>query len=150
MLVCAPPLPSHVCNHFLIADDHSYLTGSYQASFVICLSLITSNTGGQSKKMIVSGMIWFGACIGNIASPFFYKSSQAPSYHLGIGSLLVANCIELALFFIFRYSFIWENKRKERQRAALRESGGALADQLNETAFTDMTDKENPNFEYVY
>lgn len=35
-----------------------YLTGSYQASFVLSLSLITSNTGGQSKKMIVSGMIW--------------------------------------------------------------------------------------------
>jgi hypothetical protein len=42
----------------------SYLTGSYQASFVISLSLITSNTGGQTKKMLVSGMIWFGACVG--------------------------------------------------------------------------------------
>ncbi|TQN68781.1 putative transporter [Colletotrichum shisoi] len=127
-----------------------YLTGSYQASFVLSLSLITSNTGGQSKKMIVSGMIWFGACIGNIASPFFYKADQAPSYHLGIGSLLVANCIELALFFVFRYAFIWENKKKERLRAEMRASGNYVADELNATAFTDMTDKENPNFEYVY
>ncbi|KAF6814226.1 MFS allantoate transporter [Colletotrichum plurivorum] len=127
-----------------------YLTGSYQASFVISLSLITSNTGGQSKKMIVSGMIWFGACIGNIASPFFYKADQAPSYHLGIGSLLVANCIELALFFVFRYAFIWENKRKERLREEMRARGDYVADELNATAFTDMTDKENPNFEYVY
>ncbi|KAJ1328158.1 MFS transporter ACS family allantoate permease [Microdochium nivale] len=127
-----------------------YLTGSYQASFVISLSLITSNTGGQSKKMIVSGMIWFGACIGNIASPFFYKTDQAPSYPLGIGSLLVANCIELALFFVFRYAFIWENKRKERQREALRESGSRETNELNTTAFTDLTDKENPNFIYVY
>ncbi|KAM6537126.1 hypothetical protein FALCPG4_003071 [Fusarium falciforme] len=127
-----------------------YLTGSYQASFVICLSLITSNTGGQSKKMIVSGMIWFGACIGNIASPFFYRSEQAPSYHLGIGSLLVSNCIELALFFVFRYSFMWENKRKERQREALRVAGDGATDELNATAFNDLTDKENPNFVYVY
>ncbi|KAM0212132.1 hypothetical protein ACHAQI_004872 [Fusarium lateritium] len=125
-----------------------YLTGSYQASFVICLSLITSNTGGQSKKMIVSGMIWFGACIGNIASPFFYRPEQAPSYHLGIGSLLVANCIEFALFFVFRYAFKWENKRKEQQREALRAAGHDFT--ANSTAFTDMTDKENPNFEYVY
>lgn len=51
-------------------DSSSYLTGSYQASFVLSLSLITSNTGGQSKKMIVSGMIWLGACVGNIAGPF--------------------------------------------------------------------------------
>ena len=47
----------------------SYLTGSYQASFVLSLSLITSKIGGQSKKMIVSGMIWMGACIGNIGKP---------------------------------------------------------------------------------
>lgn len=99
--------------------------------------------------MIVSGMVWFGACIGNIVSPFFYKDSQAPTYQLGIGSLLTANCLELLLFFVFRYAFIWENKKKEKQREALRQSGGEVA-ALNETAFTDMTDKENPNFVYVY
>ncbi|KAI7909478.1 hypothetical protein M9X92_011614 [Pyricularia oryzae] len=127
-----------------------YLTGSYQASFVISLSLITSNTGGQSKKMIVSGMIWFGACVGNIAGPFFYRSDQAPKYPLGIGSLLVANCAELALFFVFRYAFIWENKKKERQRERLRAEGGGLLAGEDETAFTDLTDGENPNFTYVY
>ena len=121
------------------------------AFFVLSLSLVTSNTGGQSKKMIVSGMIWFGACVGNIVSPFFYKTEQAPKYPLGIGSLLVANFIELALFFVFRYAFIWENKKKEKRRAELRESGVLEGDDnLNATAFGDMTDKENPNFEYVY
>ncbi|KAK7988487.1 hypothetical protein PG989_008802 [Apiospora arundinis] len=127
-----------------------YLTGSYQASFVISLSLITSNTGGQSKKMIVSGMIWFGACIGNIASPFFYKTEQAPSYPLGIGSLLVANCIEFFLFFVFRYAFKWENKRKEQHREQLRAAGNDITNDLSATGFTDLTDKENPNFVYVY
>lgn len=98
--------------------------------------------------MIVSGMIWFGSCVGSISSPFFYKTDQAPSYPLGIGSLLTANCIELALFFVFRYSFKWENKKKEKQRAALRERG--QMEELNETAFQNLTDKENPNFVYVY
>ncbi|KAI1651138.1 MFS general substrate transporter [Daldinia loculata] len=129
-----------------------YLTGSYQASFVISLSLVTSNTGGQSKKMIVSGMVWFGSCVGNIAGPFFYKSEQAPSYHLGIGSLLVANVAEFVLFFVFRYAFKWENRRKEKVRAALRETGVITdnAEGLNATAFQNLTDKENPNFVYVY
>lgn len=100
--------------------------------------------------MIVSGMIWFGACIGNIASPFFYKTEQAPNYPLGIGSLLVANIIEVILFFVFRYVFKRENRLKERQRAELRASGGMENSSLNDTAFTDMTDKQNPNFVYVY
>lgn len=127
---------------------HSYLTGSYQASFVISLSLITGNTGGQSKKMIVSGMIWFGSCVGSIASPFFYFPEQAPSYHFGIGSLLVSNIIELGLFSILRYAFIWENVRKEKLRTAQRAQGVTMSD--NETAFQDLTDKENINFVYIY
>lgn len=141
---------------FLLAPDDAYvgrlicyyLTGSYQASFIMTLSLITSNVGGQSKKMIVSGIIWFGACIGNIASPFFYKADQAPKYTEGIGSLLAANIIELLMFGVFRYVFIWENKRKEKQRAAIYAAGEVHA--LNETAFKDLTDKQNPNFTYVY
>jgi len=123
-----------------------YLTGSYQASFVIALSLITSNTGGQTKKMLTSGIIWFGACIGNIAGPFFYKTNQAPSYHLGIGSLLVANCIELMILIAFRFVFIWENKKKR----LARERGDIQAENYNLTAFADLTDKQNPNFEYIY
>lgn len=100
--------------------------------------------------MIVSGMIWFGACVGNIVGPFFYKSDQAPTYHLGIGSLLVANCIEFLIFFVFRYAFIWENKKKEKVRQALRDSGHEDELMLNATAFNDLTDGENPNFVYVY
>lgn len=100
--------------------------------------------------MIVSGMIWFGACIGNITSPFFYRTDQAPKYPLGIGSLLVANILELILFFVFRYAFKRENRLKEMRRAELRASGEMENTDLNDTAFTDMTDKENPNFIYVY
>lgn len=100
--------------------------------------------------MIVSGMIWFGVCIGNIASPFFYKTDQAPTYRLGIGSILVSNCVEFLLFFVFRYAFIWENRRKEQQREALRANGGEYEASLNSTAFNDLTDKQNPNFVYIY
>lgn len=96
-------------------------------------------------------MIWFGACIGNIVSPFFYRTKQAPSYPLGIGSLLVANFIELGLFFVLRCCFKRENKRKAVRLAELRATGMVEnGNNLNATAFTDMTDKENPNFEYIY
>lgn len=97
-------------------------------------------------------MIWFGACVGNIAGPFFYKSTQSPKYPLGIGSLLVANCIEFCLFWVFRFVFINENKRKEKQRQILRDRGIVPDNSVgfNATAFQDLTDKENPNFTYVY
>lgn len=97
--------------------------------------------------MIVSGMVWFGVCVGNIAGPFFYKSEQAPGYRLGIGSLLVCNCLEVLLFVVIRYMFIWENRQKTKAREALRD-GEELS--VNATAFADLTDKQNPNFVYVY
>jgi len=97
--------------------------------------------------MIVSGFIWLGACVGNIAGPFFYKADQAPTYRLGVGSILVCNCLEFLIFFALRYAFKYENRKKEKAR----EGQPALTDQeLNRTAFMDMTDKENPNFVYVY
>lgn len=44
---------------------------------------------------------------------------------------------------MFRFAFIWENKKKERQRAQYRAEGRALPTAA-ETAFANMTDKENP------
>lgn len=85
-------------------------------------------------------LVRFGACIGNIAGPFFYKTEQAPKYQLGIGSLLVANCLEFLLFFAFRYAFKYENRKKQRAR----DDGTARVVSAEETAFSNMTDKENP------
>jgi hypothetical protein len=95
-------------------------------------------------------MIWFGVCVGNIAGPFFYKTDQAPTYRLGLGSVLVSNCIELLLFFFIRYMFMWENRRKEKEREIMREQGTDDTFTLNATAFNDLTDRQNPNFVYVY
>lgn len=97
-------------------------------------------------------MIWFGSCVGSIASPFFYKSEEAPTYHLGIGSLLVANAIELALFIVLRYAFMWENRRKRERRAELLAQGviEGSQEELNATAFQNLTDRQNLNFVYVY
>ncbi|KAI5899790.1 MFS general substrate transporter [Schizophyllum commune H4-8] len=149
-----------------------YLTGSYQASFVLGVSLITSNVAGQTKKQIASAMIWLGACVGNIGGPFFYRSQDAPEYRLGIGSMLVCNCLEVLIFIVFRLYFIAENRRRDRLQAkttaeevaenteskvakTIAESKavvemteevdgarGANVD-INATAFADLTDFEN-------
>lgn len=131
-----------------------YLTGSYQTSFVINLSIITSNTAGQTKKMLTSGLwhnlsanytdalIWFGSCVGSIASPFFYKASQAPTYPLGIASMLATNILELLCFVWLRWYLIRQNKKKDAVRAQA-ESG---VPHVNATTFSDLTDKQNPKW----
>ncbi|KAF5364832.1 hypothetical protein D9757_011269 [Collybiopsis confluens] len=129
---------------FLFAPQHAvvgrlisyYLTGSYQASFVLGLSLVTSNTAGQTKKQLTSAFIWLGACIGNISGPFFYRTQDAPEYRLGIGSMLVSNCVEVLIFIVLRFYLIYLNRKRDR---ALR----ALPERVDTAALRDSTLKQS-------
>lgn len=123
-----------------------YLTGSYNASFVLILSILTANIAGHTKKVVTNAMIFLGVCAGNIAGPFFYKSDQAPRYQLGIWSMIVSNLIEIALVVILRIMLAWENRRRD----AAQQHGDPTAWDRDQTAFSDLTDKQNLNFRYVY
>ncbi|PYH36335.1 MFS allantoate transporter [Aspergillus neoniger CBS 115656] len=129
-----------------------YLTGSYNASFVLILSILTGNIAGHTKKVVTNAMIFLGVCAGNIAGPFFYRSEQAPRYTLGIWSMVVANFIEIALIVVLRVVLAWENRRRDKMR--MREDGDgagvSAGDEDDVVAFGDLTDKENLNFRYVY
>lgn len=129
-----------------------YLTGSYNASFVIILSIVTSNISGHTKKSVTNSMIFLGVCTGNIAGPFFYKSDQAPHYSLGIWSMVVANLIEIGLIIFLGITLAWENKRRDREQNIIAGEDNDYIRQLelDRTAFSDLTDKENINFRYVY
>ncbi|KAL8809414.1 MAG: hypothetical protein Q9200_003442, partial [Gallowayella weberi] len=54
-----------------------YLTGPYNAAFVLILSLQTANTAGHTKKVVTNAVLFLGYCTGNIAGPFFYKTNQS-------------------------------------------------------------------------
>jgi hypothetical protein len=129
-----------------------YLTGSYNASFVIILSISTGNIAGHTKKVVTNAMIFLGVCAGNIAGPFFYKADQAPGYALGIWSMIVANFVEIALIALLSCLLAWENRRRDRQQGVVPGSDADYMRQLelNRTAFSDLTDKENMNFRYLY
>ncbi|GAB1194954.1 hypothetical protein APSETT444_004206 [Aspergillus pseudonomiae] len=129
-----------------------YLTGSYNASFVLILSILTANIAGHTKKVVTSAMIFIGVCAGNIAGPFFYKEAQAPRYPLGIWSMIVSHFVEIVLVAVLRTALAWENRRRDRLQGVGPGGEGEEARQweMDRTAFSDLTDKENLNFRYVY
>lgn len=59
--------------------------------------------------------------------------------------MIVSHLIAAADIILFRILASRENQRRDR---LLAEAG--VERNLNETAFADMTDRENPNFRYVY
>ncbi|THX96680.1 MFS general substrate transporter [Aureobasidium pullulans] len=125
-----------------------YLTGPYNAAFVMVLSLTTANVAGHSKKVVTNAVLFLGYCAGNIAGPFFYKTSQSPRYQLGIWSMIVSHLAEVCIILLLRMLLSRENNRRDRIQSAL--PGGLEGRDLNATAFADLTDRENENFRYIY
>jgi hypothetical protein len=131
-----------------------YLTGIQQAGFVLILSILTGNTAGHTKKVVTSATLFVGVCVGNIGGPFFYKSNQAPEYRLGIGSMIVGYGVEIGLVIILGLLLRRENKKRDSMQGIDSTSSGfdqsRERQDLNVTAFSDLTDRENINFRYVY
>ncbi|KAE8344830.1 major facilitator superfamily domain-containing protein [Aspergillus arachidicola] len=123
-----------------------YLTGSYNASFVMLLSLTTTNIAGHTKKVTSSGILFIGYCAGNIAGPFFYKESQKPTFLLGIWSMVVSHIFEVVCVVLLWIHLRGENKRRD---ASQRVNDDASNLKHLPGALEDMTDKENSNFRYV-
>jgi hypothetical protein len=118
-----------------------YLTGPYNAAFVLILSLQIANTAGHTKKVVTNAVLFLGYCVGNIAGPFFYKTAQAPTYSLGIWSMIVSHLIEVCLIITLWTLMKWENAKRDKIQAA--EPGGLEGRDLDATAFGDLTDREN-------
>ena len=84
---------------------------------------------------------------GNIAGPFFYKTTQAPRYELGIWSMIGSHLIEVVLVITLRTLLSVENRRRDNVQREM--PGGLEGRDLDATAFGDLTDRENLNFRWV-
>jgi MFS family permease len=131
-----------------------YLTGPYNAAFVLILSLQTANIAGHTKKVVTNAVLFLGYCTGNIAGPFFYKTEEAPQYPLGIWSMIVSHLIEVVLILTLRFLLARENRIRDKLQGITgnesEEEKMVRERERDATAFSDMTDKENLNFRYIY
>ncbi|KAK3675727.1 hypothetical protein LTR78_004368 [Recurvomyces mirabilis] len=143
LLYLCPNIAGAFGLRFLAADNKAgrlvsyYLTGPYNAAFVMILSMTTANTAGHSKKVVQNACLFLGYCTGNIIGPFFYKTEQAPEYPLGIWSMIVSHLIEVVLVLVLRFHLARENKRRDKIQSQM--EGGLEGRDLDATAFSDMT-----------
>lgn len=70
MLYTLPNVAGAFGLRFVSSDHHIarlwcyYLTGPYNAAFVLILSLVTANTAGHTKKIVTNAVIFLGYCTG--------------------------------------------------------------------------------------
>jgi hypothetical protein len=84
--------------------------------------------------------------VGNIVGPQFFLDRQAPTYALGIGSMLCAFALMAATGMAYYVLCSVENKRRDAQYGKAHET----IDAGLEAEKNDQTDGQNPNFRYTY
>ena len=58
------------------------LTVAYAANLPFSLSLVTANVAGFTKRSVVLALVFIAYCVGNIAGPQFFISSESPGYRV--------------------------------------------------------------------
>lgn len=109
--------------------------------FAMSLTMVSSNVNGYTKKQVTAALLFVGYCVGNIASPQFFKSSD--NYHSAYVAMLVGYTIKLVMVIVLYTYMYGENKRRDRQAATLQKS--ASDDSLEDD---DMTEIDNKAFRY--
>ncbi|CAK7199044.1 Allantoate permease [Sporothrix eucalyptigena] len=119
-----------------------YLTQAAPTPFVALLSLIATNIAGWTKKTTVAAMYLIAYCVGNIIGPQVFQTKDSPTYRPAEITILV--CYGVCILDIIFIYFWWRRqnalKVKAREEPGYRKMAGQ--------EFYDLTDRENPEFNY--
>ncbi|KAI9170604.1 transporter [Paramyrothecium foliicola] len=115
-----------------------YCTQFFLAQGNMIISLITRNIAGQTKKGITMTLVFVGWAVGNLIAPQIFQEKDAPRYLPGFVVHLVVYGVYIGLVILTRIVLMARNRGKATQEVT------------HDLAFQDLTDRENPNFRYVY
>ena len=109
--------------------------------FICCLSCVSSNVAGHTKKVTTNAMFLIAYCVGNLIGPQTFISTQAPGYTGAKVAIVVCGFVSLFTLIAIYVSYYIENKKRN-SRPPVDMS------HIENYEFADLTDKENPNFRY--
>lgn len=120
------------------------LLGFFVTPYVMILSLMSANTGGHTKKAVTAAMVWGAYCASNGVAPLLVRTTEAAKHYPSLFIPLMA-LLSLCAVVLLGLQFYLRNCNKKRDAvSAINEIAAA------QTAFADLTDKENPNFRYSW
>ena len=146
------------------------LVGYYLLAFIfggntLIVSWILANTAGQTKRSAVLALYNASASAGNIVGPLLFTAADAPAYIPGLRSTLGVYAMILAVVVLQVGNLTLLNKRQSARRVAngkpaqihdhsmdhaYVDFNADNSDSIGNSAFEDLTDRENDEFIYVY
>lgn len=116
----------------------------YWGPYPIVLSVINSNTAGQTKKTTINTICFLSYCLANIIAPQFFISSEAPGYKTGYRALLAFSSVATLSAMVYSFGCFMENKRRDSLY-------GPPGLEASVTDDLDITDKEKEQtFRYTW
>lgn len=123
-----------------------YIVLSFWAAQTLSMSLLSRNIAGQTKKATVVAMNFIAWCVGNSIGPQVFLKWDAPRYFIAFATHMGCYVLLIIVIVFLRFNLTLRNKKKDTLAAQVAEAN----DEHLVHAFDDLTDKENPNFRYVY
>ncbi|KAK7695578.1 hypothetical protein QCA50_000214 [Cerrena zonata] len=130
-----------------------YCTQGFGGVAVLNLAIMTNNVGGRSKQVVASSLVFIAWAVGNAVGPQVFRSNDGPRYIKAFVTHIVMYGIQLAVIVFLRLRLMRLNvlKRRAQGLRESRENGEDSSEHISHRhAFDDLTDKENPDFRYVY
>ncbi|KAB5594128.1 transport protein [Ceratobasidium theobromae] len=139
-----------------------YLLAVFGAPYVLLLSLSTANVAGHTKKTFSAAAIFIGYNVGNIIAPYLIDTTtRAQHYPKAWISIIVVMVFSSVASLVLRVMFIAENNRRDRimkqdvgdEGPPNRKPRGEKylgSKGVEDAAWSDLTDMQNPYFRYVY
>lgn len=85
-------------------------------------------------------MLFIGWSVGNLIAPQIFQDGDAPRYLHGFLAHVIIYAVYIGIVILTRVIIMARNRSKERVASEI----------SHDLAFQDLTDRENPNFRYVY
>ncbi|EPQ56202.1 MFS general substrate transporter [Gloeophyllum trabeum ATCC 11539] len=131
----------------------SYLMGTIGPSLSLVYTYNASNTSGHTKKSTINALTLFTFSLGNVIGTEIMQSKDAPQYIPGKIAVMVMYAVGFFIPFMLRWMNVRLNKKKQAKLRDLKiQHEWSDADMQRERerhAFMDLTDKQNPFFEYM-
>lgn len=124
-----------------------YITLSFWSAQTLGLSMMSRNVGGQTKKSVVVALNFVFWAAGNAIGPQVFLKWNAPRYFIAFATHLGCYALLVLIVLYFRWHLIHQNNKRDELAAA---GVNEARDENMSHAFEDLTDRENPNFRYVY
>ncbi|THW92068.1 MFS transporter [Aureobasidium pullulans] len=124
-----------------------YIVLSFWAAQTLAMSMLSRNIGGQTKKSVVVAANFAAWAAGNAIGPQVFLAYDAPRYFIAFATHMGCYVLLVIVIVFLRY---WLKRCNDKKDALAAAGVGEAADDAYTHAFDDLTDRENPNFRYVY